>query len=63
MECQFVESSADGDFFFVFKRVKDNDQLKKTIKSSPTWIHEIVREIHTDCLTDRQDMHSLITAD
>lgn len=63
MECQFVESSADGDFFYVFKKVASNEQLKKTIKSSPTEIHEMVRRIHTECLEPRLDLNSIINAD
>ena len=63
MECQFVESSPDGDFFYVFKRVESNENLKKTIKSSPAPIHDVVRLIHTECLEGRQDLKSIITAD
>lgn len=63
MECQFVESSADGDFFYVFKRVNSNEKLKTTIKASPAPVHEIVRTLHAECLADRQDFHSIITSD
>ena len=63
MECQFVENSPDGDFFYVFKRVDNNEKLKTTIKSSPAPIHDVVRLIHSECLEGRQDLYSIITAD
>jgi len=63
MECQFIESSPEGDFFYVFKRVQSNEKLKNTVQSSPTQVHETVRKIHTQCLEQRQDFHSIITAD
>jgi len=56
IDCQFIETSDLGNYFYVFKKVASNDRLKEVVASSPSPIYQKVRRVLNECLENRIDL-------
>ncbi len=44
LDCSFVDTTPEGSFLFVFKRIEDHEKLRKEMANSKLGIYDSIRE-------------------
>ena len=63
LECLFIESSKEGDFFFVFKKGADEGRVREQMKTPSLPGDVRAKRLMEQYLEDRVDMKAIATFD
>jgi len=60
LECSYIDSHADGDFIYIFKKLEDLQFLRNMIATSKLDIYNQIRTWASECFENLTDLEPIV---
>lgn len=60
LECSYIDSHADGDFIYIFKKLEDLQFLRNTIATSKLDVYSRIRAWANECFEGLTDLEPIV---
>lgn len=60
LECSYIDSHADGDFIYIFKKLEDLHFLRNQIATSKSEIYKKIRAWADECFENLTDLEPIV---